>query len=728
MARWLLGRGLRVRQSLRPVPIQSVAGSSFRRKFTILEAKQRQRGHLAQFSSLATEQIEPVVLNGRLLSPPNTRHIPFQVEGIKFLLEQKSAILADEMGLGKSAQALGVVNYDASIEKILIVCPKGLLYNWVAEIEKWQVGQRQVFCTKNASLDWSLLTGPCFVVINYEMASKYQEEIQGTKWDMLICDEAHMLKSPDAVRTKAVLGDLKKNREGQIHARYQLYLTGSPIINRPLELYGLINALKPKFMSLVEFEDKYCDPQYKFGRKIVTGASNLQDLQRYLWENNLMLRREKLDVLKDLPKKIRRKHCIVTAELQNIAKEELVALQELGGVQAGLPELALSRAIAAGPSLQEDDDDTETGAVVPNQTSPQQPEIDRIFDNVVGDLPVGIKQLLSSGKMTDRQSITKIRMDTAHKKVPETVRLLKENMKSNKYVVFCHHVSVMEAIFKEFSSEEAVLVHGQCSAEARAERINRFQNDDSVRVFIGGIKSAGYGINLTAAHNVVFVEFDWSPENMKQAEDRCHRIGQTKDVEIAYLVIPGTIDDYIITTIIRKQRVIDEILFADEASVGAMQAASPDLAELGPDPATSVQSVLERLSEANLHVNSAEQGFVREALQVAIDIIERQAEENLQLRQRVDHIQENIIDNNKTQPGGTQMVYTLKFGKYENRCISQVYDLDKEYFNWMKQNPSLMKKKPGLKKSIQKVEKMNRVGNSQQWTRQRAEAVAAAKK
>jgi SWI/SNF-related matrix-associated actin-dependent regulator 1 of chromatin subfamily A len=155
-------------------------------------------------------------------------------------------------------------------------------------------------------------------------------------------------------------------------------------------------------------------------------------------------------------------------------------------------------------------------------------------------------------------SVTRKRIALA--KVKFAVEHIKELLnEQEKVVVFAHHHEVIDALEEEFK-EIAVRIDGRVSLDERQRAVDRFQTDVSCRVFIGGIQAAGVGLTLTAASTVVFVELDWVPGNISQAEDRCHRIGQKESVLVQHLILEGSLDERVVGVLIGKQEIIDKAL------------------------------------------------------------------------------------------------------------------------------------------------------------------------
>jgi SWI/SNF-related matrix-associated actin-dependent regulator 1 of chromatin subfamily A len=159
------------------------------------------------------------------------------------------------------------------------------------------------------------------------------------------------------------------------------------------------------------------------------------------------------------------------------------------------------------------------------------------------------------------ESMSKVRHETALDKVPDAIDHIKALMEEHqKIVVMCHHRDVLAAIAEGVQEFGVVTLRGGDPDAAKQEAVDRFQNDPSVRVFIGSIRAAGVGITLTAASLLVFVELDWVPGIMTQAEDRIHRIGAAGSVLIQHLVFADSIDARMADSLVQKQAVIKQAL------------------------------------------------------------------------------------------------------------------------------------------------------------------------
>ena len=182
---------------------------------------------------------------------------PFQEVAIKRLLMpgRRGLLLADEMGLGKTVSVISALNRDPTIKSVLIVTPKSVLHVWKLELSRWLSRPLSVGL---ASASKGLPEEPTqILLINYDIVRKHREELDArAPWDVLVCDEAHYLKSPGILRTQALLGrtDERTSRRtanpdapvpGALPARRVWLLTGSPVLNQPVELFPLLRTLDP---------------------------------------------------------------------------------------------------------------------------------------------------------------------------------------------------------------------------------------------------------------------------------------------------------------------------------------------------------------------------------------------------------------------------------------------------------------------------------------------------
>ena len=485
--------------------------------------------------------------------PAGLAYLPYQVAGIQYATARRGTLIADEMGLGKTIQALGLINSDATIKRVLVVCPNSLRLNWSREARKWLVIDRPHILVDKTHLPTA--DGPIVAIVNYEKAtmSAIHSALMAQSWDLLIVDEAHALKTPSAKRTRAVLGAPRRKTseavQGLVHrARRACFLTGTPILNRPIEIQPLLGAIAPEhFGNFFAFGKRYAGAhQNRYGWDF-TGATNLGELQQKL-RASVMVRRLKRDVLADLPAKRRQVIVLASTGATKVVTAEAKAYEARVGL--GLADLRATAdaAHAAGDAA--------------------------AYEAAVAALQSGAR--LAFAEMAHA------RHAVACVKAPMVIEHVQDLLDGGieKVLVFAHHVDVVHMIADAFAEHGSVRMLGETSIEDRQAAVDRFQSDPTCRVFVGGLTVAGTGITLTAAHHVVFAEIDWTPATIAQAEDRAHRIGQTEPVLVQHLVLDGSVDARMVSTIVEKQDLADRAL--DSASTLAITLTPPAATETEP--------------------------------------------------------------------------------------------------------------------------------------------------
>lgn len=218
--------------------------------------------------------------------------MPFQRAGVEFAMTREGTLIADEMGLGKTLQFIATANCIPNFKRGLIICPASLKVNWFRELKTW-LTHKNLFVGIAQGSYWPETD---IVIINYDIVHRHREAIDAIEWDLVGCDEAHYLKGASTNRTKAVIGgtiatggemeDLPNGKRkrvgavehkfGPIKAKRRICLTGTPILNRPAELFSLLNWLDPKeWPDRFRFARRYCAGGYG----MYDGASNLEELQ-----------------------------------------------------------------------------------------------------------------------------------------------------------------------------------------------------------------------------------------------------------------------------------------------------------------------------------------------------------------------------------------------------------------------------------------------------------------
>jgi len=478
-------------------------------------------------TAIASNLIEP--LEGfKAPCPAGREFFPYQHAGIQFALGRRNTLIGDEMGVGKTAQAIGVMNCMVEADRILVICPASLKLNWMRELQMWLTRKAHVtvLYSNGKHRTWGDPDAELSVyVVNYDVVEKF--DLKSEEWGLMVIDEVHYLKNSSSKRRREIWGGRQQN-PGQpvktwraIPARRTLALTGTPVCNRPSELWTMLRALDPDTWGSTmwqKFHVRFCDAtKGRFGW-ITDGASNLDELNKIL-RSTIMIRRTKDEVLKDLPPKTRKTTLIeANKEMRILLSKEaaLQAIQDAGGI---------NKAKAADIEIVQD-----------------------WLDENDGETPTVVGQL------------AKIRRMVGEIKAPQAAAYAKELLEDGLecLVIFAHHKDVVKKLEEELAQYGVSKIVGGMNPDDKQKSIDDFQAGRT-RVFIGSITAAGVGITLTKATHTLFVEVDWVPGNLQQAEDRTHRHGQRGNVVIEYLIYEGSIDTVMVDAVAEKREVIDQI-------------------------------------------------------------------------------------------------------------------------------------------------------------------------
>ena len=462
--------------------------------------------------------------------PAGLSYLPYQVTGIDWLRSRERSILADEMGLGKTVQALGLLNATRP-DVTLIVCPAHLKTNWQEEARKWLVGDWEILrldgkcdalraeVLSNSITAAVKASDKMLVVINYDILASWRDALCAyldSDGSAIILDEGHYIKNREAARTThaATLCSF---------ASRVVIMTGTPIVNRPEEIFVPARIVGATNRGWIEFTDFYCAAYHdSFGVRKTHGASNLEALRKELGGH--ILRRRKAAVLPQLPDKIR----------------QVIPLQPNAAGRAAIKEewSLLHRS------------PTTHGLV-------QSTGID--FESMKKGL--GAAGLAEFSKARLQTGLTKVKLALQHIKDMLDNDLAPEG----KLIVFAHHTEVIMKLRDALSAYGSCALTGKTLAVERDRCVKTFQKSPGARVFIGSIGACGTGLTLTAASTVIFVEGDWSPQVNLQCEDRAHRIGQSGTVLVQYLTLAGSIDAQVIKANIKKQGITNAVIDGGDA-------------------------------------------------------------------------------------------------------------------------------------------------------------------
>lgn len=428
-----------------------------------------------------------------------TKPLPYQKECFQFLEKyQGRALIADEMGLGKSFESM----YWAVKKKkfpILVICPASVKSNWQREAQKHFGLRAEILEGTRPKKSWRPVRP--IVIVNYDILKSWKILLKKMKPKTVILDECHYCKSRTAVRTRTAQSICSI-------AENVLALSGTPIENNPVEFYPILNMIRPGMFEggFKGYAHRYCKPERKPWGWVFTGASRMPELNRILLKN-CMIRRLKKDVLKDLPAKSRNTLVIdgdpkIMREYKKAEKDFIQWLEENAG---SAKARRASRAVQI----------TKTAYL---RTLAAEAKVAGVLE--------WADQFLQSGE---------------------------------KIVLFGVHRKILQR-FQEHYKDRCVIVNGSVTGKKRQEAVDKFQQNSKCQVFLGNIKAAGVGIDLTAASNLGFIELGWTPGGVTQAEDRIHRIRQEKPCFINYFLTHDTIEEKICSLLQRKQKMIVEAL------------------------------------------------------------------------------------------------------------------------------------------------------------------------
>lgn len=450
----------------------------------------------------------------------------FQQAGVHYLLTKKKALLADDMGLGKTAQAICAASLVGG--PVIIVCPSNVSFQWQKEIMSW---------TDTYPNDVQIISGykkgrlspKRWTIVTHHAIYKRKQDLP--KSNIWIIDEVHYLKTPDSGRTIAVLGGWKKgsgnNRGLAEGAQYIWGLTGTPIPNRNIELLPLLwRGFNLDWARPAIYKEKYCEPtsvwvpHLRRSVEIYKGSTNNEELADNLY-NTCMIRRLKAEVLPQLGAKRKFKVYLDPGDLpathkklfdtQYIPEEILSYLNEGSGVAVDTPEFSEfseerhAQAIATAPLVSK-----------------------------------YIKGLYEERADDERQKI----------------------------VVFCHHPGMANAMKDACAKNKiaSVLYTGEQTKKQKQDAKDRFINGDALVLF-ATIGAAGTGMDglQHVANMVLFAEVSPVPGETEQAEDRLNRIGQTDSVTVLYLLVPGSMNEYLMDLNFGKAAKIEKALAGKDA-------------------------------------------------------------------------------------------------------------------------------------------------------------------
>ncbi|MCX6905113.1 MAG: SNF2-related protein [Verrucomicrobia bacterium] len=488
------------------------------RQAGFIEATLKAQGWTAAAPSAWQERAQQQSGQARMECPPlgalEEVLRPYQKEGAAWLLFLRQngfgGILADEMGLGKTVQWLALWQAMRSDCPSLVVCPTSLVFNWMAEAQKFTPQLRMLALHGANRHDlFAQIPQHDLIVTSYALIRRDLERYREYEFDTVVLDEAQHIKNRQTQNAQAVKA---------IRARHRLVLTGTPLENSVFDLWSIFDFLMPGYLgSAKDFRERYELP--------ITRDRN-PDAQSRLTRRlrPFMLRRLKRDVAKDLPAKLEQiAYCELTEDQRAIYQQIMEAGREQVLAATG-PEAGRGRIAALNALLR--------------------------LRQVCCDLRLlkldGLAEASTSGKLDLFGELLEEVLDGGHR-----------------VLVFSQFVSMLTLLRERLGSEGIDYCYLDGSTSNRPDVISRFQTTETP-VFLISLKAGGVGLNLSGADTVIHFDPWWNPAVEAQATDRAHRLGQTRVVTSYKLITRGTVEEKILQLQQRKRDLIQATM-GDEA-------------------------------------------------------------------------------------------------------------------------------------------------------------------
>ncbi len=444
--------------------------------------------------------------------PPDKELWPFQVADVAYALQRKHTLVGDQPGLGKTPVAVSFAN-EIRAKRVLVICPASIRLQWAKVIRAWSTMPFPITIHTVLHGRRGVRPDAQWTVCSYELASTpaIGAALASHRYDLLILDEAHYLKTIDARRTRAVFGGGENRSFDALALRSEriLALTGTPLPNRPREAYTLARHLCFDAIDLMS-QDEF---SFRFNpsREITTATGKIYidersgrhaELQNRL-RANFMVRHEKRSVMHQLKMPV----------------FDLVYLEENGPIRAAL----------AAERMLDIDPESKMGWGI----------------DIMGQ-------------------ISAVRKQMGLAMAPRIIEYVNTIMASGeeKLVVFAWHIEVLNQLEKAFHRYGCVRVDGSTGTIKKDLHVANFINQRSIRIIIGNVLSLGTGTDglQSVCDHCVLGEVDWTPGNNQQAVDRLDRGGQRNQVRADICVVKGSFAERIMSTALRKLTVIDQAL------------------------------------------------------------------------------------------------------------------------------------------------------------------------
>ncbi|XP_073494285.1 SWI/SNF-related matrix-associated actin-dependent regulator of chromatin subfamily A containing DEAD/H box 1 isoform X1 [Phyllobates terribilis] len=514
---------------------------------------------------------------------------PYQKIGLNWLAllhtHSVNGILADEMGLGKTVQAIAFLAHlymNRDTGPHLVVVPASTLDNWVREFNHWcpdlnillYYGSQE----ERKHLRYDILSKVVefnVIVTTYNCAISSAEDrslFRRLKINYAVFDEGHMLKNMSSIRYQHLM---------TLNAKNRLLLTGTPVQNNLLELMSLLNFVMPHMFSsstselkrMFSSKAKSTDEQSTFEKERIAHAKLIM--------KPFILKRVKSEVLKQLPpKQDHIKFCQMSKNQQQLYDELMIKLKrsiegsekssELCNVMMHLRKMAnhplLHRQHYTAEKLRS------MSRLMLKEPTHCEANADLIFEDMEVMTDFELHRLCSEFSSLSQYKLEKELMLDSGKFVVLHKLLSDSKQKGDRVVLFSQFTMMLDIleVFLKHHQHRYIRLDGKTQISERIHLIDQFNSDMDIFIFLLSTKAGGLGINLTSANMVILHDIDCNPYNDKQAEDRCHRVGQTKEVTVIRLIGKGTIEESMLKISQQKLRLEQDMTTTDTGDEGTI--------------------------------------------------------------------------------------------------------------------------------------------------------------
>ena len=479
---------------------------------------------------------------------------PYQKQGVgwlHFLRENGfGGILADEMGLGKTLQTLAFLNSLSNVKRDirvgetgiatkvphLIVCPTSLVFNWVAEAEKF-IPELKVLALHGPDRQkrFGEIATHDIAVTSYALIRRDAERYRELEFDVVVLDEAQHIKNRQTQNAQAVKS---------VKSRHRIVLTGTPLENSVLDLWSIFDFLMPGYLGTAkDFHERYELPITK-AKSVEAQARLARRLRPF------MLRRLKKEVAADLPEKLEQvSYCELTPEQRTVYQQVIEASRKEVLEAVGAQGIAKSRMLVLTALLRLRQICCDLRLLKLQTEEAQEKEnAETAGTALTAENPSDSTQAFNaSGKLDLFGELLEEVIDGGH-------RLL----------VFSQFVGMLTLVKEKLTADGIEYCYLDGSTNDRAGVVERFQSNATIPVFLISLKAGGVGLNLTGADTVIHFDPWWNPAVEDQATDRAHRIGQTKVVTSYKLITRDTVEEKILTLQNRKREIIRATIGGEE--------------------------------------------------------------------------------------------------------------------------------------------------------------------